>query len=102
VNDERGLGAMPKLYGAPAYARPPKAGIETSTRPFSPDDLPIEAERTDLDLQLVEELASPLDAPADGPPEAALAIEAALATETEPDDDGRKPGFALRLPGRKG
>jgi hypothetical protein len=96
VNDERGLGAMPKLYGAPAYARPPLAGVEPSSRPFNPDDLPIEAERTDLDHQLVEELVGPLDATAEGP------ADSALATETEPDGNGHKPGFVLRLPGRKG
>ena len=36
--------ALPKLYGAPAYARPPKIAPE-SERPFDPDDLPIAAER---------------------------------------------------------
>jgi len=38
--------ALPKLYGAPAYARPASAatGIE---RPFDPDELPIEAYQND-------------------------------------------------------
>jgi hypothetical protein len=37
--------ALPKLYGAPAYARPPRMAADTP-RPFDPDDLPIEAVRT--------------------------------------------------------
>lgn len=40
--------ALPKLYGAPAYARPPKPVIPAE-RPFDPDDLPIQ------DLQTKEE-----------------------------------------------
>jgi hypothetical protein len=40
--------ALPKLYGAPAYARPP-AVAETVDRPYDPDDLPIEAFQTDED-----------------------------------------------------
>jgi hypothetical protein len=38
--------ALPKLYGAPAYARPP-ASVATMPRPFDPDDLPIAALMTD-------------------------------------------------------
>ena len=38
--------ALPKLYGAPAYARPPRVVPETE-RPFDPDELPIAAEPTD-------------------------------------------------------
>ena len=34
--------ALPKLYGAPAYARP-NAPVATAPRPFDPDDLPIDA-----------------------------------------------------------
>ena len=40
--------ALPKLYGAPAYARPPSYS-ETVDRPFDPDDLPIEAFQTEED-----------------------------------------------------
>ena len=40
--------ALPKLYGAPAYARPPRPVTDTE-RPFDPDELPIEAYRTDDD-----------------------------------------------------
>jgi hypothetical protein len=38
--------ALPKLYGAPAYARPP-APVPITQRPFDPDELPIEAQQTD-------------------------------------------------------
>ena len=40
--------ALPKLYGAPAYARPASYGA-TAERPFDPDDLPIEAYQSDED-----------------------------------------------------
>jgi hypothetical protein len=36
--------ALPKLYGGPAYARPPRV-VEETERPFDPDDLPIAAAR---------------------------------------------------------
>lgn len=38
--------ALPKLYGAPAYARP-KAPVMPSSRPFDPDLLPLQAHQTD-------------------------------------------------------
>ncbi len=38
--------ALPKLYGAPAYARPPVA-VAAAPRPFDPDELPLEAFRTE-------------------------------------------------------
>ena len=40
--------ALPKLYGAPAYARP-ASYASTGDRPFDPDDLPIEAFQDDDD-----------------------------------------------------
>ena len=44
MNEDRAVqAAMPKLYGAPAYARPPVAAVNPVDRPFDPDDLPIEA-----------------------------------------------------------
>lgn len=46
--------ALPKLYGAPAYARPPRI-VDDSARPFNPDDLPIEAEQTEEDRALVRD-----------------------------------------------
>lgn len=38
--------ALPKLYGAPAYARPP-APVAAASRPFDPDQLPLEVYQTD-------------------------------------------------------
>lgn len=38
--------ALPKLYGAPAYARPPRTATTEADRPFDPDDLPIEVQQT--------------------------------------------------------
>ena len=47
--------ALPKLYGAPAYARP--AGHRTETpRPFDPDELPIQASMTDDDRAIAASL----------------------------------------------
>jgi hypothetical protein len=43
--------ALPKLYGAPAYARPAKV-VAVSPRPFDPDDLPIEAFQTEVERDL--------------------------------------------------
>ena len=51
--------ALPKLYGAPAYARPPRLAADTP-RPFDPDDLPIEAVRTDEERDLLS--TGPADA----------------------------------------
>jgi hypothetical protein len=44
--------ALPKLYGAPAYARPPRQA-EDAARPFDPDDLPIAAEMTEEERALL-------------------------------------------------
>ena len=44
--------ALPKLYGAPAYARPPRHAEEVD-RPFDPDDLPIEVHQTDEERYLM-------------------------------------------------
>ncbi len=49
--------ALPKLYGAPAYARPPRLSAETP-RPFDPDELPIEAFMTEDERALAATLPS--------------------------------------------
>ena len=49
MNEDRGLGAMPKLYGAPAYARPPAIPVAPVDRPIDPDDMPLESERSPED-----------------------------------------------------
>ena len=54
--------ALPKLYGAPAYARPPSIAA-TADRPFDPDDLPIEAFQTEEDRSFAATLPARAWAP---------------------------------------
>jgi hypothetical protein len=48
--------ALPKLYGAPAYARPPRQAVAVVDRPLDPDDLPIEAIQTPEERELAATL----------------------------------------------
>jgi len=57
--------ALPKLYGAPAYARPPMP-VEEHPKPFDPDDLPIAADQTDEERHFVEKLPARAWAPGGG------------------------------------
>ena len=57
--------ALPKLYGAPAYARP-QAMAATAERPFDPDDLPIEAFQTEEDRAFAATLPARAWAPGGG------------------------------------
>jgi hypothetical protein len=50
--------ALPKLYGAPAYARPAVVVAHTP-RPVDPDDLPIVAEMGPDELALLAALPAP-------------------------------------------
>ena len=43
--------ALPKLYGAPAYARP-AAPVDPKARPFDPDQLPIAAYQTEEEQRI--------------------------------------------------
>jgi len=54
--------ALPKLYGAPAYARPPHTA-DTVVRPFDPDDLPIEALQSEEDRAFAASLPARAWAP---------------------------------------
>lgn len=45
----------PRLYGAPAYARP-TAAVEPTHLPLDPDDLPIEAAQTAQEQRLAARL----------------------------------------------
>ena len=47
--------ALPHLYGAPAYSRPPRP-VEELSRPFDMDELPLEADRTEDEVVLLAEL----------------------------------------------
>src|SRR5262249_4243181 len=53
--DEQQHVALPKLYGAPAYARPAPV-VAATDRPFDPDDLPIEADMTEEDREIAASL----------------------------------------------
>jgi hypothetical protein len=55
--------ALPKLYGAPAYARPQPVPVATAPRPFDPDDLPIEAFQTEEDRAIASNLPARAWAP---------------------------------------
>ena len=54
------LGAMPKLYNAPAYSRPPRAIV--IDRPFDPDDLPLEAHRSAQDRAFLAAMGGAVEA----------------------------------------
>ena len=54
--------ALPRLYGAPAYARPPRIAA-TLDRPFDPDDLPIEAFQSEEDRAFAASLPARAWAP---------------------------------------
>lgn len=47
--------ALPKLYGASAYARPAPV-VAVAPRPFDPDDLPIEAIQTHEEREIAASL----------------------------------------------
>ena len=49
--------ALPSLYGAPAYSRPPRPPVEIE-RPFDPDDLPISMEQTEEERRLAAALVA--------------------------------------------
>lgn len=81
--------ALPKLYGAPAYARP-KPAVAGTDRPFDPDDLPLEAERTGEEADLVRELAGRPYA-GDGP-----MVRAATSTPARGDVSAAPPALRPR------
>jgi len=55
--------ALPKLYGAPAYARPPRQLTDEADRPFDPDDLPIEVLQTPEEREFAAALPAHTYAP---------------------------------------
>jgi len=62
VSDEQHV-ALPHLYGGPAYSRPSRPVAEIP-RPFDPDELPLEAERSDEDAARAAQLIGGSWAPA--------------------------------------
>ena len=63
--DEQTHVALPRLVGAPAYARP-SLPVAHGPRPFDPDDLPISAYQTDEERILLETLPARAYAPGGG------------------------------------
>jgi len=55
--------ALPHLYGAPAYARPPVVVEAVTERPFDPDELPIEADQTEEEREFSTTLPARAYAP---------------------------------------
>jgi hypothetical protein len=55
VSTEEQHVALPRLVGAPAYARP-RVHAETKPRPFDPDEMPITAFQTEDERDLLESL----------------------------------------------
>ena len=58
--------ALPKLYGAPAYARPATLAEAAIDKPFDPDDLPIEAFQTPEERYLAATVPARSYAPGGG------------------------------------
>lgn len=81
--------ALPALYGAPAYARPPRI-VPEEQRPPDPDDLPLEA------FQTVEEREI---AAAIGRPDGGAASDSAAPASRHPGGLLPRP-FRLRSLGR--
>jgi hypothetical protein len=94
VNEEHLHSAMPKLFGAPAYARP-KVEVAPVERPFDPDDLPLESARTNDEQELTQQLTATPYASADREP---VPVPAPIPSEASPSMRGRP--FRLRFPGR--
>lgn len=67
---------MPQLYGGPRYTRPPRH--REPTRPFDPDDLPLEAHRSRSDQELLAEPRTAFQTVADDVPEPVSFLRRAL------------------------
>ena len=76
--------ALPRLYGAPAYARPPLS-ITPTALPLDPDDLPIAAEQTPEERAVAERLLASPYRVADG------------AAPTKPEPQPRPPPLLLGI-----
>ena len=90
--------ALPTLYGAPAYARPPGA-VPPNERPFDPDELPLEAEQTDEERTFTSMLPAHAFAPGGtrldsgkGGSSAFNSLAASLASETRTTTAPRSSG----------
>jgi len=81
--------ALPILYGAPAYARPP-AAIPVRERPFDPDELPIEALLTDEEREFTSTLPARAYAPG------GVTLGQQSRTTTAASDGSRSRSFNLK------
>ncbi len=66
ATDEQHI-ALPKLYGAPAYARP-SSGPTGVVRPLDPDELPLEVHQTDEDREFAAMIPAHAYAPGGADP----------------------------------
>jgi hypothetical protein len=82
--------ALPQLYGAPAYARPP-AAVAGGERPFDPDELPIEALLTDEEREFTSTLPPRAYAPG-----GVRLGEQTRTSSTAAGDGSRSRSFSLR------
>ena len=85
--------ALPSLYGAPAYSRPPRPPIEVA-RPLDPDDLPLDTEQTEEERRIADELLASRGYPPAGTGSgyAPVAGGAAGYRVSGGDSAGREPG----------
>ena len=81
--------ALPQLYGAPAYARPPLLVPETE-RPFDPDELPIVADQTEEEREFAEALPPQVYAPG------GIDLSQAGRTESDTSTGLRPRAFSIR------
>ena len=81
--------ALPNLYGAPAYARPP-GPAPAKDRPFDPDELPLEIHQTEEE----REFSSTLPARAYAPGGIDLAAERPSTTDAGGSSSARS--FSIR------
>ena len=75
--------ALPRLYGAPAYARPSRP-VVVSARPFDPDDLPIEAIQTPEEREIAASLPAHAYAPGELGPNGNGAVASDQAPSLQP------------------
>jgi hypothetical protein len=65
VSTEEQHVALPKLYGAPQYSRL-RVPVRVQPRPFDPDEMPIDAFRTEDERDLADSLPAHAYAPGGG------------------------------------
>ncbi|HEU4672016.1 MAG TPA: hypothetical protein VFS32_03885 [Candidatus Limnocylindrales bacterium] len=90
IDEQKQHVALPRLYGQPAYARPPRS-FAASDRPPDPDDLPLDVVQTEEEREMAEQLRGGTwaEARAKGTPAAQIG------------GDGLRPRpFSLRTIGR--